>query len=122
MTDTTLNGIELSDDLVWTDRWSWTPYRDSAGHALDGALVVETSTAAQAGRPITLEGGDDRAWLDTDTLEQIYALLGEASMTLTLWDGTTWTVGWRHADGPIEANEIIGSDWWNGLVLRLREL
>ena len=119
---TTLNGIELSDDLVWTDRWSWTPYAETAGQALDGALIVETSPAAQAGRPITLEGGDNRAWVDEATLDALHALLGEASMTLELWDGSTYTVGWRHADRPIEATELIGSGWWRSLVLRLREL
>ena len=119
---TTLAGIELPDDLAWTDEFRWTPYAESAEHALDGALIVETSPAAQAGRPITLEGGRDRAWIGHDKLESLRTLLGEQSMALELWDGRQFTVGWRHADRPLEATEYIGSGWWHSLTLRLREL
>lgn len=119
---TKLGGVSLSDDLVWRDEWSWTPYAESTGVALDGALIVETSPAAKAGRPITLAGDTNLAWVERDTLDALRDLLDEESMTLELWDGREFTVGWRHGDGPIEAEEYIGSGWWHSLVLRLREL
>lgn len=117
-----LNGIELPDDLSWSDEWGWTPYTDNAEQAINGALVVERSPAAQAGRPITLEGSDDRAWVRRETLEALQQALSEQFMQLDLWDGRTFTVGWRQGDGPIEAQEHIGSGWYHSLTLRLREV
>lgn len=120
MTD--LAGVELPDDLVWTDEWAWSPYAESVGHALDGTLLVDRSAAALAGRPITLAGADDRAWLDRATLDALRDLLGDTSLALTLADGRAFTVGWRYGDGPIEADAIPGSDWHNNVTLRLREV
>ena len=117
-----LDGIEIPEDLDWTDEWSWTPYAQSAGYALDGTLIVERSEPAAAGRPVTLQGDTDLAWLQRDTLEALRAKLGDTDMTLTLWDGRQLQVGWRHEDGPIEATEYIGTGWFHSIVLRLREV
>ncbi|MBW3702594.1 hypothetical protein C2U27_20370 [Bacillus aerophilus] len=117
-----LDGIELPDDLTWDDEWSWTPHGETAEHSLTGNLIVQVSEPMQAGRPITLKGANDRAWVTRATLEQLRAALSNTSMTLELWDGRTFTVGWRHGDTPIEAQEYIGTGWFHSLTLRLREV
>ena len=125
----TLAGIELPADLAWTDRFRWTPLAEETGHALDGTHHVELSAPAQAGRPITLQGGGDRAWLTAEDLGALYDTLTDTEgLALTLPDGTEYTVGWRHADGPIEAEEIIGSEagggptYYRNVTLRLRTI
>lgn len=117
-----LNTITIPDDLVWRDEWNWTPYAEQATQSLNGSLIVERSPQATGGRPITLEGDDDRAWVERTTLDSLRALLSETTMTLDLWDGRSFTVGWRHGDGPIEAQEYIGTGFFHSLVLRLREV
>ena len=117
-----LDDIDIPEDLAWTDEWSFTPYAEQAGHALDGTLIVERSAAAKAGRPVTLEGAADLAWVERATLEALRAALDRTEMTLTLWDGRELTVGWRHGDGPIEAEEYLGTGWFHTLILRLREV
>ena len=118
----TLDSIIIPDDLAWRDEWQWTPYAEQATQSLNGSLIVERSPPASAGRPVTLEGAGDRAWVDRTTLEALRGLLTQTSMTLDLWDGRQLTVGWRHGDGPIEAQEYIGTGFFHSLVLRLREV
>ena len=115
-----LDDITLPEDLEWTDEWSWTPFAEQAGHALDGTLIVERSAPAAAGRPVTLEGATNLAWVRRETLEALHDALNRSEMTLTLWDDRVLSVGWRHGDGPIEAEEILGSGWFHSLILRLR--
>lgn len=117
-----LDTIDLPDDLIWSDEWEWTPYGETAEHSLTGNQIVQLSEPAQAGRPITLQGAEDRGWVERPTLENLQAALGNESMTLELGDGRTFTVGWRHGDTPIEAEEHIGTGQFHSLTLRLREV
>jgi hypothetical protein len=115
-----LHGITLPDDLTWDDEWAWTPYTAEADHATDGTQIIERSQPRQAGRPVTLTGAQNRAWLDRATLQALHAALDQNAMTLTLGDGRELTVGWRHEDTPIEATEVRPyAGWWH-CTLRLR--
>ena len=125
----TLDDITLPVDLHWSDEFDWTPVAQGAEYTLAGALAIETGVM-QAGRPITLEGGEDRAWATRATvllLQAAAALPGE-TMTLTLNDARTFTVAFRHGDGlPVEARPIVpyntpaAGDWY-ALTLRLMEV
>jgi hypothetical protein len=105
--------LELPDDLLWSDEHAWTPAVASVAYSLTGALVVQSATR-QAGRPITLVGAIDMAWVPRSTVSLLYAWaavpLTETSgrLALTLRDGRVFTVAFRHADTPIEAEPVLG--------------
>ena len=125
----TLGTIALPTDLHWSDEFDWSPVAQETEYTLAGALAIETGVM-QAGRPITLEGGEDRAWATRATvllLQAAAALPGE-TMTLTLNDARTFTVAFRHGDGaPVEARPIVAyntpaaGDWY-AITLRLMEV
>lgn len=118
-----LDGIRLPD-LPWPDEFDWAPIGQSVERGLDGALIVQVS-ACQAGRPITLAGGDDHAWVQRATLDQLYSLASDPGrvMALTLADGRRWSVIFRHGETPIEARPkrrkvAADPDDWYTLTLR----
>lgn len=82
----TLDAAALPDGLRWSDEFAWSPLAQATEYSLTGALIVEQS-AKQAGRPITLTGGKDFAWLTRAEVEALKALLDAGDeMTLTLHD------------------------------------
>lgn len=123
----TLDAVTLPEDLIWTDEFSWTPVQQTESFTLTGALVVEAGIK-QAGRPITLVGGDSAAWIDRATLASLHAKLADAAaMTLTLNDGRVFSVVFKHDGQPIDAAPIIdfstpdNSDWYS-LALKLMQV
>jgi hypothetical protein len=103
----TLDAITLPADLIWLDEFDWSPMTQSETYTLSGALVIE-SAQMLAGRPITLVGGDNAAWVDRTTLAALYAkLTDDPTMTLTLHDARTFSVKFKMAGQPIQARPII---------------
>ena len=102
----TLGSITLPTDLHWSDEFDWTPVAQETEYTLAGALAIETGVM-QAGRPITLEGGEDRAWATRATvllLQAAAALPGE-KMTLTLNDARTFV---HCRTGSLETGQVYG--------------
>jgi len=100
----TLNTVALPDNLYWSDEYEWSPVEQAVTPTLTGALIVEESTRL-AGRPITLDG----MWVPRSTVEAVRALAAQPATprTLTLADGRTFTVLFRHSDGqPVEAKPL----------------
>lgn len=102
-----LDAITIPGDLLWVDEFDWSPIESHQEYAVTGALVVDTATRL-AGRPITLEADDDRAWIDRATLQALHALTTPADrqMLLTI-AGTARTVIWRPGAEPISARPIF---------------
>lgn len=113
MSDITLSAITLPGDMEWVDEFGWLPTAASVEVTLGGALVVEES-AQLAGRPITLEGrmeGQRGFALVTRAvvlaLRSLAAAPLAAPMELTLADGRTFDVRFRHHDGlAVEAKPM----------------
>jgi len=128
------DGVELvlPDDLLWSDEHAWTPVLASTSHLITGALLIQSATR-QAGRPLTLVGAADMAWVTRATVEQLrsWAALpvSDASgrLSLTFADGRSFTVAFRHADTPLECEPVLGfparrdGDFYR-LTLRFLEL
>lgn len=121
----TLDALTLPDGLLWVDELDWTPVQQSETYTLTGALVLE-SGIKQAGRPITLQGGESYGWISRTVLLAVQALVAANSVhTLTLHDARTFQVCFRQGSGPLSANLILlkqnpaGSDWYNNVILRL---
>lgn len=124
--------LVLPDDLLWSDEHSWSPTVSSSSYLITGALLIQSATR-QAGRFITLVGAPDMAWVTRATVEQLrqWAAIALTETTghfrLTLADGRAFTVAFRHADTPIEAEPVLGfparsdADFYR-LTLRFLEL
>ena len=105
---TTLDGLTLPGDLLFSDDYNgWTPVEQSLAYTLEGNLVIEESVKL-AGRPISLQGAVNRAWIERGMLEQLRTRLTPGKeMALVLADGRTFTVTWRHGATPIEAEPVM---------------
>jgi len=89
--------------LVWTDEHAWGPVGQRSQYSVTGALVIE-STAKQAGRPITLQGG----WLPRSLVEDLraWSLVPGRQMSLLL-HGVTHTVVFDHERGALAASPVL---------------
>lgn len=115
----TLDGIELPADLLWVDEYAHTPVKQTVSTAVDGSLIVEVPEQAMTkGRPITLAGGDNYAWIDRATLELVRAKQYQPGLVMTLtMRGSNYSVLFVQPGG-IEANPVIDynlpadADWY----------
>jgi hypothetical protein len=124
--------LVLPDDLLWSDEHAWSPAVASASYLITGALLIQSATR-QAGRPITLVGAPDMAWVTRATVEQLRVWaaipIGNATgrFALTFADGRSFTVAFRHAETAIEAEPVLGiparadTDFYH-LTLRFLEI
>ena len=88
----TLGNLTLPQGLRWANEYTWSPLTQATEYSLTGALIVEQAEK-QAGRPVTLIGGKDFAWLTRAAVASLKALLDAGEeMTLTLHDSRTFTV------------------------------
>jgi hypothetical protein len=100
--------VALPDDLVWIDEFEFTAVAQRTGRTVTGALYVE-EVALSAGRPLTLQGGDDRAWIARSVLETLrtWAQTPNTLLTLNL-RGTDYSVVFDRQGGkPVEARAVM---------------
>jgi hypothetical protein len=101
-----LDAITLPADLLWTDEYSYTPVKQTLSRAVDGSLIVEAA-AANKGRPITLQGGDDYGWIERSILEELRLKQYQPGLTMTLTlRGTAYSVIFDQ-EGGIEARPVV---------------
>lgn len=120
----TLDSIELPDDLIWEDEFSWSPVVQNTGYSLTGALLIQENTK-QAGRPITLVGSSDMGWITRSTIEALKTKRDAAGseMTLTLPDDRSFTVMFRQEDTPLDFSPVLSLNTYeNGEYFELRAL
>lgn len=81
----TLDTLELPDDLAWPDRYAWQPVDVTVTYSLTGSAIVAPAEKL-AGRPITLQSGDTRAWLTHAEVAAVKALQAvvDAEYSLTV--------------------------------------
>lgn len=79
-----IDGIDIPDDIQWTDEFTSWKVGQVVRHSLTGALILHQS-ALQAGRPITLESGQEGgaffAPVSLDVLRALQASEESASAT-----------------------------------------
>lgn len=103
----------LPDDLLWSDEHAWSPAVATTSYLITGALLIQSATR-QAGRPITLVGAPDMAWVTRATVEQLRAWAAfpvsntAGRFLLTFVDGRVFTVAFRHSETAIEAEPVLG--------------
>ena len=101
--------VTLPDDMDWTDEFSYSPIVQSVNESVTGASILQIGVK-QAGRPITLRGTTERAWIKLPIVQQLYSWSRVAGQTMTLsLRGTARQVVFRHHESPaLEAQEIWG--------------
>jgi hypothetical protein len=87
----TLGGITLPADLAWPDRYAWPPVVVNTNYSLTGALIAQ-SAERLAGRPITLQSADGRAWVDRTTVDALTALQAAGAALALSVRGQSFTV------------------------------
>lgn len=128
-TTLTCNGVTatLPTDLHWSDEYDWSPVEQSRTYTTTGALIIDTGTR-QAGRPITLAGSDDAAWMPRSLCDTLRAWAALAAPVLVLtYRGATYDVAFDHEKTPFEARPVFqfsdpAADDWYVATLRLIEL
>jgi len=115
-------------DVLWPDRYQFTGVDSRMEKTLTGRPIVwEQSTQ---GRPITLAGGADFAWIEKSDLVDLLALAFVPNATYELsYEGELHTVRFRHEDSPcIEATPVLGrpneasTDYYCNLTIKLMEV
>lgn len=124
--------VTLPDDLLWTDEHAWTPPIASVSYLINGSLLIQSATR-KSGRPITLTGAVDMAWVTRSTLSTLHAWAAIAlddsvgRFELTLTDTRVFVVAFRHTESAIDAEPVLGIparselDYYR-LTLRLMEI
>lgn len=101
-----IGGVDLPDDLIWTDEYQWSAVTQKMEITVGGALLIEESVQA-AGRLITLEGDESSAWATRTQIEALRTLAEQPNEVheLVLPDGREFDVMFRRP--AFEAKPII---------------
>lgn len=93
----TLNGIELPRNLVWGDRFDYCPIKQTTSKTVTGHVVIQRGRMVE-GRPITLTGAKQSAWLKQSEADALAALrLLDDPLTL-VYAGDTFKVRFNLSD------------------------
>ena len=122
LTNTTTT-LELPDDLIWSDRHSWSPVEQNVQTSITGAMLIDVGTRL-SGRPITLVADEQHAWMSYSTISQLKAWADIPGRVLTLGiDGQTFDVVFRHHEKPaidvtpvVDYNTLDTQDWFFGTL------
>lgn len=134
MSITLTNGgttLSLPPDLIWADELTWSAVAQSTERGIFGTLIID-AMARNGGRPITLQGDGDSAWIDRGTLRTLGAWAQTPGLRMALdVRGEIFTVVFDH--GPEEETRAIAmsavidysdkqdGDYYCSLVLRFIE-
>lgn len=106
---TTLAGVDLPDDLVWSDELNYSAVAQNKQRTLTGSLIVQESLKLK-GRPITLTGSAEHGWIERSVLLQIQALVDTVDNDMVLiFNSQSYNVRFDRENGnsPIETQQII---------------
>jgi len=126
-----LGGVSLPEDLIWEDKFSWSGV-DSRASASRGGFPIIFEQAVSSGRPITLTGGPNHAWIEHGVLQSVFDLAGIPLATYDLVMGVdTRTVRFVNNDPPAVSalpvlempdEEYQSTDWFHSLIIKLMEI
>lgn len=105
-----LGGVTLPDDTDWPDRRVYRPAAASFQWSIDGTAVVFAN--AINNQAINIKGAEDRAWITTDTADDLQALADDPGAELVFIYGSfsADVVIVNIAIYPVELH--IENAWW----------
>lgn len=95
--DYLLGHLSLPGDLFWSDEFAWSETVGKQSTAINGALIQEFSKRL-AGRPITLQAGNNFAWISRALFDQLITLANDPlqpAYLLRTPDGREFSVRFR---------------------------
>jgi hypothetical protein len=99
--------VTLPDALSWADEYSWSPVLQTKTYTTTGALLIEEATR-QTGRPISLEGTQDRTWCTRALVDTLRGWAATANITLQLTlRGVLRTVTFDHERGALQGLPVL---------------
>lgn len=105
--------LTLPSGLLWVDQYGWQEVVQSSDYSTEGALVLDL-WKKQSGRPIQLQGEQDRAWCERGLLATLRTWASEPGLKMTLTHaGIAYPVVFDHENKPIEAaplTDFLGGD------------
>ena len=94
--------VALPDALSWVDEFAWSSVEQTKTYTSTGALLIEEGVK-QAGRPITLEGAEDRTWCTRALVKQLHTWAATPEIVLTLtMRGVVHAVTFDHEKGALQ--------------------
>lgn len=105
--------LTLPSGLLWVDQYGWQEVVQSLEYSTQGVPVIDL-WKKQSGRPIQLQGEQDRAWCERGLLATLRTWASEPGLVMTLTHaGVAYTVAFDHENKPIEASpltDFLGGD------------
>lgn len=99
--------VTLPDALSWADEYTWSPVEQTKTYTTTGALLIEEGVK-QAGRPITLEGSEDRTWCTRALVDTLHAWAATSAIVLTLTlRGVARDVTFDHEKGALQGLPVL---------------
>lgn len=134
MSITLTNGgttLSLPPDLIWADELTWSAVAQSTERGIFGTLIID-AMARNGGRPITLQGDGDSAWIDRGTLRTLGAWAHTPGLRMALdVRGEIFSVIFDHGSeeetraiamsAVIDYSDKQDGDYYCSLVLRFIE-
>jgi len=126
-------------DLEWTDEFTWSPIQQTVSTSLSGALIIQESTQLK-GRPITLQGQDNMAWIQRSIGDSLLALKMIPGLIMNLsfclYNGVgfgaalhNYNVMFRHYEPPVvdlitlkRFDQFEPDNWMKVTALRFMEV
>lgn len=124
MTDIVLGGLTLNPDLLWTNRFKYSPVAQATDRLLAGTLVVHNQSL-QKGQPITLEANEETGWFTKLMIDQLVTWGAEPGkiMTLNYHDQESHQVMFNHEDPPaldfdfiVNRVPFVSTDYFTGTI------
>ena len=120
--------IHLPPDLLWADEFAWSAVSQSTERSITGTYLVDIHVRT-GGRPITLQGRENVAWLQRGEAQALKAWTDLPGQVFTLThNGTSYDVLFDHGtDETSKALEIapvvefcdpVAGDYYCSLTLR----
>ena len=123
--------LSLPPDLIWADELTWSAVAQSTERGIFGTLIID-AMARNGGRPITLQGDGDSAWIDRGTLRALGAWARTPGLRMALdVRGEAFSVVFDHGaeeetraiamSAVIDYSDKQDGDYYCSLVLRFIE-
>jgi len=104
----TPQALTLPRELLWVDEYAWSPVVSQQAYTGTGALVID-HWLRQAGRPMTLQAEQTRAWCERGALETLRQWAAQPAVVFALsYLGRAFSVAFDSANGqgPLSAEPI----------------